>query len=45
MSDTYAINVAKTEYREAFDAADASRLLSVFAEGFAVRADALRPTG
>ncbi|HZQ93262.1 MAG TPA: nuclear transport factor 2 family protein [Terriglobales bacterium] len=35
MDDIYAINVAKTEYREAFNTGDVHRLLSVFGDGFA----------
>lgn len=34
MDDTYAINVAKTEYREGFNTGNADRVLSVFAPEF-----------
>ena len=34
MSDEYAISAAKTEYREAYNAADLDRLLSVFGPEF-----------
>jgi ketosteroid isomerase-like protein len=34
MDDTYAINVAKSEYREGFETADVSRIVSVFADEF-----------
>jgi ketosteroid isomerase-like protein len=34
MDDTYAINVAKTEYREGFNTGNADRILSVFAPEF-----------
>jgi ketosteroid isomerase-like protein len=33
MHDVYQINVAKTEFREAYNTADVDRLLSVFASG------------
>ncbi len=39
MDDTYAINVAKTEYREGFNTADADRILSVFAPEFTDNSD------
>lgn len=32
--DIYAINLAKTEYREGYNTADVERLLSAFADGF-----------
>ena len=34
MDDTYAINVAKTEYREGFNTGNADRVLAVFASEF-----------
>ena len=34
MDDTYAINVAKTEYREGFNMGDAARVVDVFAPEF-----------
>src|SRR5262249_4761976 len=34
MDDTYAINVAKTEYREGFNTGDADRVVSVFTPEF-----------
>ena len=35
MNDIYAINAAKTEFRDGYNTADVDRLLSVFADGFA----------
>jgi RNA polymerase sigma-70 factor (ECF subfamily) len=35
MNDIYAINAAKTEFREAYNTGDVDRLLSVLADGFA----------
>jgi ketosteroid isomerase-like protein len=37
--DTYAINVAKTEYRDGFNTGDADRVLSVFAPEFTDNSD------
>ena len=34
MDDIYAINVAKTEFREAYNGGDVERLLAVYGEGF-----------
>src|SRR4051812_40978531 len=34
MDDLYAINVAKTIYREGYDRGDTAQVLSVFADGF-----------
>jgi len=34
MNDIYAINAAKSEFREAYNTGDVDRLLSVFADGF-----------
>ena len=39
MDDTYAINVAKTEYREGFNTGNADRILSVFAHEFTDNSD------
>jgi len=39
MDDTYAINVAKTEYREGFNTGDADRVVSVFAPEFTDNSD------
>src|SRR5215472_5748495 len=39
MDDTYAINVAKTEYREGFNTGDPDRVLSVFAPEFTDNSD------
>lgn len=39
MDDTYAINVAKTEYREGFNTGDAERVVSVFAPEFTDNSD------
>lgn len=39
MDDTYAINVAKTEYREGFNAGNPDRVLSVFAPEFTDNSD------
>ena len=39
VDDTYAINVAKTEYREGFNTGDPDRVLSVFAPEFTDNAD------
>ena len=39
MDDTYAINVAKTEYREGFNTGNADRVLSVFAPEFTDNSD------
>lgn len=39
MDDTYAINIAKTEYREGFNTGDADRVLSVFAPEFTDNSD------
>jgi ketosteroid isomerase-like protein len=43
VDDTYAINVAKTEYREGFNTGNADRILSVFASEFTDNSDA-RPS-
>ena len=43
MDDTYLINVARTEYREGFNAGDADRVVSVFAPEFTDHFDG-RPT-
>jgi len=43
MDDVYAINVAKSNYREGFDTADVERVLSVFASEFTDMSDS-RPT-
>ena len=43
MDDVYAINVAKSNYREGFNTADAERILSVFAPEFTDMSDS-RPT-
>jgi len=43
MDDVYAINVAKSNYREGFDTADVERVLSAFAPEFRDMSDA-RPT-
>jgi ketosteroid isomerase-like protein len=43
MDDTYAINVAKTEYREGFNTGDANRVVSVFAPEFTDNSDS-RPS-
>ena len=39
MDDTYAINVAKSEYREGFNTGDADRVVSVFAAEFTDNSD------
>ena len=39
MDDTYAINVAKTEYREGFNTGNAERVVSVFAPEFTDNSD------
>lgn len=39
MDDTYAINVAKTEYREGFNMGDAARVVDVFAPEFTDNSD------
>jgi ketosteroid isomerase-like protein len=39
VDDTYAINVAKTEYREGFNTGSADRILSVFAQEFTDNSD------
>ncbi len=39
MDDTYAINVAKSEYREGFNSGDVARVLSVFASEFTDTSD------
>jgi len=39
MDDHYAINVAKSEYREGFETGDVSRVLSVFADEFTDMSD------
>lgn len=39
MDDTYAINVAKSEYREGFNTGDVDRVLSVFAPEFTDNSD------
>ena len=39
MDDTYAINVAKTEYREGFNTGDAERVVAVFAPEFTDNSD------
>jgi ketosteroid isomerase-like protein len=39
LDDTYAINVAKTEYREGFNTRDVERVLSVFAPEFTDNSD------
>ena len=39
MDDTYAINVAKTEYREGFNTGDPERVVSVFAPEFTDNSD------
>lgn len=39
MDNTYAINVAKTEYREGFNTGNADRVLSVFAPEFTDNSD------
>ena len=39
MDDTYAINVAKTEYREGFNTGEVERVLSVFAPEFTDNSD------
>lgn len=39
MDETYAINVAKTEYREGFNTGNADRVLSVFAPEFTDNSD------
>jgi hypothetical protein len=39
MDDTYAINVAKTEYREGFNSGSADRVVSVFAPEFTDNSD------
>src|SRR5690242_9566580 len=38
-SDEYAINVAKTEYRDGHNTGDVERILSVFADGFTSMAE------
>jgi hypothetical protein len=43
VDDTYLINVARTEYREGFNAGDADRVVSVFAPEFTDHFDG-RPT-
>ncbi len=43
MDDVYAINVAKSNYREGFDTADVERVLSAFAPEFTDMSDA-RPS-
>ena len=43
MDDVYAINVAKSNYREGFNTADVDRVLSAFAPEFTDMSDA-RPT-
>jgi len=43
MDDVYAINVAKSNYREGFNTADVERVLSVFAPEFTDMSDS-RPT-
>ncbi len=43
MDDAYAINVAKSNYREGFDTADVERVLSAFAPEFTDMSDA-RPS-
>ena len=43
MDDVYAINVAKSNYREGFDTADVERVLSAFAPEFRDMSDT-RPT-
>jgi len=43
MDDVYAINVAKSNYREGFNTADVERVLSVFAPEF-TDMSSLRPT-
>jgi ketosteroid isomerase-like protein len=43
MDDVYAINVAKSNYREGFNTADVERVLSVFAPEFTEMSDS-RPT-
>ena len=43
MDDVYAINVAKSNYREGFNTADADRVLSAFAPEFTDMSDS-RPT-
>lgn len=39
MDDTYAINIAKTEYREGFNTGNADRVLAVFAPEFTDNSD------
>lgn len=39
MDDIFQINLAKTQFREAYNTADIDRLLSVFQEGFADMSD------
>lgn len=39
MDDTYAINLAKTEYREGFNTGNVNRVLSVFAAEFTDNSD------
>ena len=39
MDDTYAINVAKSEYREGFNTGDAARVLGVFASEYTDMSD------
>jgi len=39
VDETYAINVAKTEYREGFNTGDAERVVSVFAPEFTDNSD------
>jgi ketosteroid isomerase-like protein len=39
VDDTYAINVAKTEYREGFNTGDAERVVAVFAPEFTDNSD------
>ena len=39
MDDVYAINVAKSNYREGFDTADVERVLSAFAPEFTDMSD------
>ena len=41
MDDVYAINVAKSNYREGFNTADVERVLSVFAPEFTDMSDTL----
>ena len=43
MDDVYAINLAKSDYREGFNTADVERVLSVFAPEFTDMSDS-RPT-